>query len=149
MKMLWVTALVGLSLAGAIDPASAQRGSRDYGSEEREYGGRGNGERDYGGRSRGSDDDDDRPRRSRSSDDDDRRRERGERGHSYDDDDRGRERGRGYQEDRGAEFDEDEYLRCHPDVRRAVNRGEMASGASHYKMFGLREGRRLTCASRP
>ncbi len=114
MKMLWVTALVGLSVVSALDSASAQRGGRDYGYEEREYGGRG--EREYGGRSRGYDDD------------------------------RGRERGRGsYRDERAGGFDEGEYLRCNPDVRRAVSRGQMESGAAHYKVFGRREGRRLSC----
>lgn len=42
-------------------------------------------------------------------------------------------------------FDEGEYLRCHPDVERAVRRGMMPSGAAHYQQFGRREGRRLTC----
>jgi hypothetical protein len=42
-------------------------------------------------------------------------------------------------------FDEREYLRCHPDVRQAVERGSMESGALHYRLFGRREGRRLNC----
>lgn len=55
-----------------------------------------------------------------------------------------RDRGRGYgRRDYG--FDEAEYLRCNPDVRRAVNRGQMESGAAHYRVFGRREGRRLSC----
>ncbi|KQQ44411.1 hypothetical protein ASF58_20970 [Methylobacterium sp. Leaf125] len=55
-----------------------------------------------------------------------------------------RDRGRGYgRRDYG--FDEGEYLRCNPDVRRAVNRGQMESGAAHYRVFGRREGRRLSC----
>lgn len=55
-----------------------------------------------------------------------------------------RERGRG---SRGREyaFDEREYLRCNPDVRQSVNRGQMQSGAAHYQTFGAREGRRLSC----
>jgi hypothetical protein len=50
-----------------------------------------------------------------------------------------RPRGRAYG------FDEREYLRCNPDVRRAVERGQMESGAAHYRVFGRREGRRLSC----
>lgn len=42
-------------------------------------------------------------------------------------------------------FDEREYLRCNPDVRRAVANGQMQSGAAHYRVFGRRERRRLTC----
>ena len=42
-------------------------------------------------------------------------------------------------------FDEREYLRCNPDVRQAIMRGQMASGAAHYQTFGMREGRRLSC----
>ncbi|MGU3361832.1 hypothetical protein ACLBWX_15990 [Methylobacterium sp. M6A4_1b] len=53
-----------------------------------------------------------------------------------------RDRGRG-RRDYG--FDEGEYLRCNPDVRRAVSRGQMESGAAHYRVFGRREGRRLSC----
>lgn len=59
-------------------------------------------------------------------------------------DDGYRERGRGSRE-RGYGFDEGEYLRCNADVRRAVNRGKMESGAAHYRMYGRREGRRLSC----
>jgi hypothetical protein len=55
----------------------------------------------------------------------------GERGRSYG----GREYG----------FDEGEYLRCNPDVLRAVRRGQMESGAAHYRVFGRRERRRLSC----
>ncbi len=43
------------------------------------------------------------------------------------------------------EFDEREYLRCNPDVRRAIANGQMESGAAHYRTFGRREGRRLSC----
>lgn len=42
-------------------------------------------------------------------------------------------------------FDEGEYLRCNPDVRRAVANGQMESAAAHYRNFGRRENRRLTC----
>lgn len=45
----------------------------------------------------------------------------------------------------GFAFDEGEYLRCNPDVRRAVMRGQMPSGLAHYRTFGRREGRRLSC----
>lgn len=69
----------------------------------------------------------------------------GERDRGYDDRDRGYgDRGRGGGGGRYA-FDEDEYLRCNPDVRRAVNRGQMESGLVHYRTFGRREGRRLSC----
>lgn len=176
MKTLWVTALVGLSLVGVMDSASAQRSGRDYGYDEREDDGRGDhedGSRRYDNddrsrdRDRGYDNDrgrersrgyndDQRRERGRSYDNDrDRERDRGNdedqdrrRGRGYDDDDRGRERGRGDREERQAGFDEDEYLRCHPDVRRAVERGEMKSGEFHYRTFGRREGRRLTCPTR-
>lgn len=62
-------------------------------------------------------------------------------------DDGYRDRDRGY-DDRGRGgygFDEGEYLRCNPDVRRAISRGQMESGAAHYRVFGRREGRRLSC----
>jgi hypothetical protein len=52
------------------------------------------------------------------------------------------ERGGGY---RRYGFDEREYLRCNPDVRRAVRNGQMESGAAHFRVFGRREGRRLSC----
>ncbi len=45
----------------------------------------------------------------------------------------------------GAYFDEREYLRCNPDVWRAVRRGEQPSGWAHYQKFGRYEGRRLRC----
>lgn len=53
------------------------------------------------------------------------------------DGDRGRGRARG--------FNERAYLRCNPDVRRSVNRGETDSGYAHYRIYGRREGRQLTC----
>lgn len=85
----------------------------------------------YGGRDYGYEE------RGRGYGRDDRYRER-DRG--YDDrDDRYRERGRGYG------FNEREYLRCNPDVLQAVRRGQMESGALHYRVFGRREGRRLSC----
>lgn len=46
---------------------------------------------------------------------------------------------------RGGYFDEREYLRCHPDVARAVRRGQEASGYAHWRRFGRDEGRRLRC----
>ena len=72
-------------------------------------------------------------------------RGRGYGGRDYDDEDRGRGfGGRGYgRRDYG--FDEREYLRCNPDVLRAVRRGQMESGAAHYQTFGRRERRRLSC----
>jgi hypothetical protein len=42
-------------------------------------------------------------------------------------------------------FDERTYLRCNPDVRRAVVNGQMESGWAHYQKHGRREGRRLSC----
>lgn len=45
----------------------------------------------------------------------------------------------------GYAFDEREYLRCNPDVRRAVRNGQMASGAAHYQEYGRRERRALSC----
>jgi hypothetical protein len=74
----------------------------------------------------------------------------GERDRGYRDRDEG-DRGYGYRErgsrsrERGYGFDEREYLRCNPDVRRAVNSGQMDSGLSHYQSYGRREGRRLSC----
>ncbi|KQO88466.1 hypothetical protein [Methylorubrum extorquens] len=72
-------------------------------------------------------------------------RGRGYGSRDYDDEDRGRGYGgRGYgRRDYG--FDEREYLRCNPDVLRAVRRGQMESGAAHYQTFGRRERRRLSC----
>ena len=69
-------------------------------------------------------------------------RDRGDRYRDRDDDYGDRSRGYG---DRAGGFDEREYLRCNPDVRRAVQSGQMESGAAHYKTFGRREGRRLSC----
>ena len=54
-------------------------------------------------------------------------------------------RDRGGSRDRDYGFDEREYLRCNPDVRRAVNNGQMESGSVHYRTFGRRERRRLSC----
>ena len=52
--------------------------------------------------------------------------------------------GRGYG-GRGYGFNEREYLRCNPDVRRAVRRGIVSSGRAHYRVNGRYEGRRLSC----
>lgn len=83
------------------------------------------GERDYGYRDRGE-------YRDRG---DYRRRDRDD-----DEYDRPRTRNRG-----DYAFDEREYLRCNPDVRRAIVNGQMESGLAHYRSFGRREGRRLSC----
>lgn len=40
-------------------------------------------------------------------------------------------------------FDEDGYLRLNPDVRRAIDIGQVASGYAHYLLFGRSEGRTL------
>jgi hypothetical protein len=156
MKKLWVAVLVGLGLVSTISSAMAQQSSRDYGGTEREYGGRSYDGRDNGGYDRSYDDDDDRlGERGRRYDNGhsgergprhDEERDR-QRGHRYDDD-HGRERSRGSQEEPEGEFDEDEYLRCNPDVAQAVERGQMPSGNFHYRTFGRREGRRLTCATK-
>jgi hypothetical protein len=59
------------------------------------------------------------------------------------------ERGRGYKEraprDQEYGFNERAYLRCNPDVARAVAQGRMQSGFMHYQGYGRREGRRLSC----
>jgi hypothetical protein len=54
------------------------------------------------------------------------------------------ERGARYS-NRAYGFDEREYLRCNRDVLRAVRRGQMQSGTAHYQIYGLREGRPLSC----
>ena len=53
------------------------------------------------------------------------------------------ERGPRYRE-RAQRFDPREYLRCNPDVRRAVMQGG-TTPFQHYQQFGRREGRRLSC----
>ncbi|MEH3147753.1 MAG: hypothetical protein PGN34_20970 [Methylobacterium frigidaeris] len=129
MKAFWAIAAVGLALGGSLGSASAQWGGPDYGYGERrpEYGYRerrpdyGYGDRDYGPRGR----------------------EYGSRGRD-DYEDRGRGGGRRGQRGDYA-FDEGEYLRCNPDVRRAVVNGQMESGLKHYRIHGQREGRRLSC----
>ena len=40
------------------------------------------------------------------------------------------------------DFDEESYLRSNPDVRDAINRGEIESGQLHYIGFGYFEGRK-------
>lgn len=121
MKTICAVMAVGLTIVGSVVPAFAQPyGGRDYG-----YDGRGDGYRD---RDRGYQD-----------------REYSGRDNCGRDDDR-----RGYgSEDRGrssvASFDEREYLRCNPDVLRAIQSGKMRSAAAHYQAFGRREGRKLSC----
>ena len=71
-----------------------------------------------------------------------------ERGPRYRDRDRGYEdygdrRRDGY--GRGGGFDAAEYIRCNPDVARALRNGQLTSAADHYRVFGRREGRRLSC----
>ena len=118
MKALFAMAL-GLSLIGSMGSISAQPGGGpDYGYRERDSG--------YGERA---------PRF--------RERDSEERGSGYREREYG-ERGRGYKE-RGSGFDEREYLRCNPDVARAISRGQMQSGFIHYQGYGRREGRRLSC----
>jgi hypothetical protein len=120
MKALFAIAAVGLSLMGSMGAASAQPGGGpDYGYRERDEG--------YGERGP-------------------RYRERegyGERGPRYRERESG-ERGRGYRE-RDTGFNEREYLRCNPDVARAISRRQMQSGFMHYQGYGRREARRLSC----
>jgi hypothetical protein len=42
-------------------------------------------------------------------------------------------------------FNEEEYLRCNPDVRRAVIGRAIKSGLEHYRKVGMAEGRKLSC----
>ena len=88
------------------------------------------GGRDYGSRDRGYGD-----------------RGYGDRGYGerdrrdYDRDyDRGARGGRG-----DYAFNEEEYLRCNPDVRRAVIGRAIKSGLEHYRKVGMAEGRKLSC----
>ena len=121
MKTLCAVLGISLTIIGSGAPVSAQPyGGRDYGYHRRDDGyrdrDRGYGDREYGGRdSRGRDDD--------------------RRGYGSED------RGRGGV----ASFDEREYLRCNPDVLRAIQSGKMESASAHYRTFGRREGRRLSC----
>ena len=119
MKAFLAMAVAGLSLLVPVGLVSAQPyGGRDYGGYgDRDYGSR---DRDYGYRDR----------------------DYGARGRGYDDDRRPPAR-RGERGDYA--FDEQEYLRCNPDVRRAIVNGQMQSGLAHYRTFGRREGRRLSC----
>lgn len=116
MKAFWTIAIAGLGALTVAGSVSAQPyGGRDYG-----YGDRDGGYRDRDGGYR-------------------------ERSRGYDDrDDGGRGRDRGYR-DRDNAFNEREYLRCNPDVRQALSRGQITSAAAHYQKFGRREGRRLSC----
>lgn len=149
MKALWVMAAVSLGLMGSIGPVSAQRGGDGYGYRERGYG-----EAERGGyRAR---DYEDRGRDNgyrRRSDEYGGYGETGRGGYGTRDyEDRGRDYGYGRRNDeyggygkRQYGFDESQYLRCNPDVRRAIERGQMESAIAHYKVFGRREGRRLSC----
>ena len=55
-----------------------------------------------------------------------------------------RERGPRFR-DREYGFDEGAYLRCNPDVRAAVYRGQFQSGLHHYQAHGQRENRTFRC----
>lgn len=115
LKRITIAALAGLAIMGAVAPATAQYDDRG-GAGLRFDEGRG-----YGG--------------WRYREEDDR----------YGYRDRWREDRRDWRERRGYAFDEREYLRCNPDVWRAVRRGQMDSGLVHWRVFGRREGRRLEC----
>lgn len=126
MKRFLAAAVVLAGLTGTSAYVAAQPYYGD-GYRERSYDDRDRRDRDY---RRGDDRRSDYDRRDRDYD----RRDRG----GYDD----RDRGRG----RGASFDEREYLRCNPDVRRAVSQGKFGgSGFNHYQEYGRRENRRLSC----
>ena len=123
MKALCTLAALGLTLIASTAPTSAQPyGRPGYGYEDPDYDYREPGpryrERDY------------------------RYEERGPRYRQWD---------YGYEEcgprsrDGRYAFNEREYLRCNPDVLRAVRRGEIASGVQHYLTFGINEGRALSC----
>lgn len=119
MRAFWAAAAISLSLIGSVIPTSAQYfDDPGYG-----YRGRGYGPSEYG-------------YRDREYDYGDRRYDYGDRGYGY-----------GNREYRvsGYGFDEQEYLRCNPDVLRAVQRGQMESAIAHYRVFGRREHRRLSC----
>ncbi|MGE7416462.1 hypothetical protein [Methylobacterium tarhaniae] len=125
-------AAIGLGLIGAVGTASAQSwGGPDYGYRDREYRSRDSDYRDRDFRDRGYRD---------------RRDEYGRRD-DYRDRDRdygARDRDRGPRGS-GAAFNESEYLRCNPDVARAVFAGKMQSGYKHFQIHGFREGRKLSC----
>ncbi|MET7243602.1 hypothetical protein ABZT49_09555 [Methylobacterium sp. EM32] len=144
MRKLGTMAVVGLTLIGAVGTATAQPyGSPDYGYRDRG---------DYRDRDYRSRDSDYRDRDSRDRRDDYGRRDdyRG-RERDYGSRDRDRDYGsrdRDYGErNRGgaAAFNEREYLRCNPDVARAVLAGKMQSGQKHFQVHGFREGRKLSC----
>ncbi|TNC06668.1 hypothetical protein FF100_34115 [Methylobacterium terricola] len=146
MRTFGVVAVIGLGLIGAVGTASAQSwgGSPDYGYRDRE-----SRDRDY--RSRDSDyRDRDRGYRDRRDEygrrDDyrDRDRDYGSRDRDRDRDYGARDRDRGSR-DEGVAFNEREYLRCNPDVARAVLAGKMESGRKHFQVHGFREGRKLSC----
>ncbi|MCF4128858.1 hypothetical protein [Methylobacterium sp. SyP6R] len=135
MRTIGVVAVVGLGLIGAVGTASAQSWGPDYGSRDREYRSRDGDYRDRDYRDRGyRDRGDDYGRR------DDYRRDRdyGSRDRDRDYRDQGPPRG-------AAAFNEREYLRCNPDVARAVLAGKMESGYKHFQVHGFREGRKLSC----
>lgn len=146
MNAFWVIAAVGLSLIGSIGSASAQRGGDGYGYRERGYGEAerggyrardyGDQGRDYGYRQRNDGYGEAERGGYRARDYGDRARDYGYRQRNDEYDRYGR---------RQYGFDESQYLRCNPDVRRAIERGQMESAAAHYKVFGRREGRRLSC----
>ncbi|KMO12060.1 hypothetical protein [Methylobacterium platani] len=142
MKKLSVMAVVGVGLIGAVGGAMAQPyGGPDYGYRDRG---------DYRDREYRSRDGDyrDRDYRDRRDDygrrDDYRGRDRDYGSRDRDRDYGSRDRDRGSR-DQGAAFNEREYLRCNPDVARAVLAGKMQSGYKHFQVHGFREGRKLTC----
>lgn len=137
MRTFGVAAVIGLALIGAVGTASAQSwGGPDYGYRERDsrdYRGRDSDYRDRGYRDRRDD-------YGRRDDYRDRDRDYGSR-----DRDRGRDFGDRGSRNQGASFNEREYLRCNPDVARAVFAGKMESGYKHFQVHGFREGRKLSC----
>ncbi len=139
MRTIGVMAVIGLGLIGAVGTASAQSWGPDYGyrDRDREYRSRDGDYRDRDYRDRGyRDRSEDYGRR------DEYRRDRdyGSRDRDRDYRDRDREAPRG-----AAAFNEREYLRCNPDVARAVLAGKMESGYKHFQVHGFREGRKLSC----
>lgn len=137
MKKLGVMAVVGLSLLGAVGTATAQPyGGPDYGYRDRD--------RDYRDRDYRSRDSDYRDRDYRDRRDDYGRRD-DYRGRERDYGSRDRDRDYGERNRGGAAFNEREYLRCNPDVARAVLAGKMESGYKHFQVHGFREGRKLAC----
>ncbi|KTS28378.1 hypothetical protein NS228_18875 [Methylobacterium indicum] len=143
MRTFGVMAVVGLGLLGAVGTASAQSWGPDYGYRDRDY-------RDREYRSRDSDyrDRDYRDRRDdygRRDDYRSRDRDYGYRERDRDRDYGARDRDRGSRDNGAAAFNEREYLRCNPDVARAVLAGKMESGYKHFRVHGFREGRKLSC----